>query len=120
MTTSAALRIAALLAFVQGAYMIADGTHFLASGAYFGNGVGPWAVLVAHAGIAPLSPAMASVFVTFGVLWLLAAVALTLGRARYAVIALAVATLWYLPIGTLLSAIVAFIAARSARRRATR
>jgi hypothetical protein len=41
LTASAALRVAALLALLQGAYMLADGVHRLMSGAYFGNGLGP-------------------------------------------------------------------------------
>jgi len=97
--------------------MLADGAHFLTSGAYFGNGLGPWAALVTHAGIAPRSSTMACVFVAFGVLWLAAAFMLALGRTRYAVVVLAVATLWYLPVGTLLSAIVALVVLRSPGRR---
>ncbi len=120
MTRSVALRVAALLALVQGAYMLADGVHFLTSGAYFGNGAGPWASLVVRTGLDPLSRTMAAVFVVFGALWLasaaLLASAAVLARstARYAVVVLAVLTLWYLPVGTLLSAIVLFVAARTA------
>jgi hypothetical protein len=113
MTRSIALRIAAVLAFVQGAYMLADGVHRLTSGAYFGNGVGPWAALIARTGIDPLSPAMATVFVVFGALWLAAAILLARGRAGIGVIVLAVLTLWYLPVGTLFSAFVAFVALRA-------
>jgi hypothetical protein len=111
-TSRPALRIAAALALAQGAFMLADGMHFLARGAYFGHGLGPWAALVSRAGIAPLSPAMACAFVVFGVLWLAAAAALALGRGRHAVVVLAVATLWYLPVGTLLSMFVGFLALR--------
>lgn len=113
MTISPILRIAAVLALLQGAYMLADGAHFLASGAYIGNGLGPWAALVARAGIAPRSSTMACAFVAFGMLWLAAGVALALSRARYAVVVLAVPTLWYLPVGTLLSVVVAFVTLRS-------
>ena len=113
LTTNLTLRIAAVLGLLQGSYMLADGVHFLLSGAYFGNGLGPWAALIARAGIAPLSSTMACAFVGFGVLWLAAGAALALGRACYAVVVLAVATLWYLPVGTLLSVIVAFVTVRS-------
>jgi hypothetical protein len=99
-------RFAAFLAFVQGAYMLADGLHQLASGSYFGNGLGPWAWLVARAGIDPQSRAMAEAFVVYGVVWMAASIVLVLGRIRYAVAVLAVATLWYLPTGTLISAVV--------------
>lgn len=73
---------AVVLALVQGAYMLADGVHRLTTGAYLGNGVGPWAALVARAGIDPLSPTMVTAFVSFGALWLAAAAALARGRAR--------------------------------------
>jgi hypothetical protein len=109
-------RIAAVLAAVQGAYMIADGAHRLTSGADFGRGLGPWAWLVAHARIDPLSPVMAQAFVIFGVAWLAAAAALAFGRGWYAVATLAVATLWYLPIGTAISAVVFIVALRRIRR----
>jgi hypothetical protein len=109
-------RIAAILAVLQGAYMLADGAHRLTSGAYFGSGLGPWAWLVAHAGIDPFSPTMAQAFVIFGIAWLAAAAALLLNRGRYAVAALAVATLWYLPIGMLISAVVLVIALRPMQR----
>lgn len=95
--------------------MLADGVRFLASGAYFGTGVGPWAALVSRAGIEPLSRTMASGFVVFGALWLAAALVLLAGRARVAVVVLAVATLWYLPVGTVLSVIVAVLVLRAGR-----
>jgi len=107
------LRIAAVLAFVQGAFMLADGVHFLTSGAYFGNGLGPWAAVVAVAGINARTPLMAAIFIVFGAFWLAAAFALARGRLRYGVIALAVLTLWYAPFGTLLSAVIAFLALRA-------
>ncbi|HTD38263.1 MAG TPA: hypothetical protein VK669_12165 [Candidatus Limnocylindrales bacterium] len=118
MTTSPILRIAAVLALLQGSYMLADGAHFLTSGAYFGNGLGPWAALVARAGMTPLSSTMAWAFVAFGVLWLAAGVALALGRARYAVVVLAVATLWYAAFGTVLSVVIGFLALRAPRANA--
>ncbi|HEY0393252.1 MAG TPA: hypothetical protein VGD01_02035 [Candidatus Elarobacter sp.] len=102
-------RFAAFLAFVQGAYMLADGLHHLASGTYFGNGVGPWASLVARAGIDPQSRVMTLIFVGFGIAWIGASIALALRRARYGVAVLAVATFWYLPIGTLVSAVVLIV-----------
>jgi hypothetical protein len=75
---------------------------------------------VARAGIDPLSRTMAIAFVLFGVLWLAAAVALASGRARYPTVVLAVATLWYAPVGTVLAAIVAFIALRARGSRGLR
>jgi hypothetical protein len=102
-------RFAAFLAFVQGAYMLGDGLHHLTSGSYFGNGLGPWAWLVARAGIDPQSRAMAYAFVAYGVAWIVGSVALGFGRARLVVAVLAVASLWYLPLGTLISAAVLIV-----------
>lgn len=113
-------RFAAALAFVQGAYMLADGLRHATGGAYFGNGLGPWADLVARVGIDPLSVQMAQTFVVFGVLWLGAALLLASGRLRYAVAVLAVATFWYAPIGTAISIVIlviALTAPRPTRRR---
>jgi hypothetical protein len=92
--------------------MVADGVHRLISGTYFGGALGPWAWLVARMGIDPLAPAMALVFIVFGLAWFAAAVALLLARARYAVAALAVLTLWYVPIGTVFSIVVLVAALR--------
>jgi hypothetical protein len=104
-------RFAAFLAFVQGAYMLADGAHYLTSGFYFGDGLGPWAWLVVRAGIHPQSPTMAYAFVGYGVAWIVSSITLAMGRARNVVALVAVATFWYLPLGTLISAVV-FVATR--------
>ncbi|MBV9440423.1 MAG: hypothetical protein JOZ24_10565 [Candidatus Eremiobacteraeota bacterium] len=91
--------------------MLADGLHRLTTGAYFGETLGPWASVVKYA-IWPTSTTMAWVFVVFGALWLAAALAIALGRARLAVASLAAATLWYLPFGTVISAFVLGVAIR--------
>jgi hypothetical protein len=91
---------------VQGMWMPADGIHALRSGHYYGSRLGPWAEVVSRVGIDPNSSTMMGTFVALGVLWLVV-LALITTRARQALtlaLLAAVMTLWFLPIGTLLSA----------------
>ena len=93
-----------LVALVVGGWMIFDGIHVLSTGKYFGpEKPGPWSDLVIAAGIDPFRFGIP--FVTFGGLWLLFAAAMLFGQgwAWYAALILAVLTLWYLPVGTILS-----------------
>ena len=100
------LRRATLLvsALLLGGWMTFDGIHVLATGKYFGpEKPGPWADLVAAVGLDPF--ALGPVFVLFGLAWL-AAFGLIVARhpaSRAAATVAAVATLWYLPVGTLLA-----------------
>ena len=71
--------------------------------------------LVGAAGIGARTPLMAAVFVTFGARQVAAALALWLGRLRYAVVTLAVATLWYAVFGTVVSIVIGFLASRAPR-----
>src|SRR5688572_4217153 len=87
-----------LRAFVVGDYVT------LSSGQYAGQ-LGPWSKLVTAIGLDPRSPAMKTVHVGLGLLWL-AAVGCFAARmpwAWWAVAGCAVASLWYLPIGTLIA-----------------
>jgi hypothetical protein len=103
------------LALGPGLFMTFDGLHALILGDYltrttgpFAGQLGPWSSLVSAVGIAPRSTIMKSIFVLFGVAWL-AAIAGFLRRGRRStatLAALAVATLWYLPVGTLVSTLV--------------
>jgi high-affinity K+ transport system ATPase subunit B len=97
-----------MIAVVQGTWMLCDGIHALKSGSYFGSRLGPWATVVAQAGIDPCSTAMKYTFVSLGIVWLTVAALLTLRTAHALVLAIVagVVTLWFLPFGTLLSAIV--------------
>lgn len=97
------------LALAPGLFMAFDGSRALiagdyltpSSGAHAGQ-LGPWSHVVSAVGIEPRSTLMKVAFVAFGLAWLLA-LALFVRRAPAggtALAALAVATLWYLPVGT--------------------
>ena len=90
--------------------MFLDGTKALLSGSYFAPGgqIGPWALLVRDAGLSPLSPAVKGAFVVLGAAYVLSALAFAFYRpgAKIALAIVAVLTLWYLPVGTLISIIV--------------
>jgi hypothetical protein len=95
-----------LVAVLNGGWMLADGIHVLVTGKYFGpDKPGPWSVPFARLGVNPFS--LGPVFILLGVLWLAGLAAVLTGKpwALYAAGAVAVASLWYLPMGTLLSAI---------------
>jgi len=97
------------LALCEGGYMLADGLHAVVTGSYITPGgrgeLGPWTLVVSAIGIDPGSGAMHLIFVAFGITYF-ACVAAYLARVPYgrnALAAVAVATLWYLPIGTFFS-----------------
>ena len=112
-------RFAVILGMLQGLFMLIDGLHAWITGSYFAPGgqVGPWTRVVAAAGISPFSLTMKLVFIALGVAYILsgAAYALYARRAIYFA-AVAVLSLWYLPLGTILSLIVLLFIALSARR----
>ena len=77
------------------------------TGPYAGQ-LGPWSGVVSAVGIAPQSSTMKVLFVLFGVAWLwaIAEFLRRTPRSTRALGVLAVATLWYLPVGTLMSTLV--------------
>jgi hypothetical protein len=99
-----------LLGLVEGAWMTFDGTRALTAGDYVTRSsgtrageLGPWSRVVSAVGIPPRSTAMKLIFVAFGITWLIVTVAFGF-RANWALSAMliaAIATLWYLPVGTL-------------------
>jgi hypothetical protein len=102
------MRIAALIiALLMGAWLSFDGTRALVKGDYVTrNGeLGPWSRIVAAAGIDPRGTTVKVAHVVLGIAWLIAAI-LWIGNAsigRIVLIGCSVASLWYLPLGTLLS-----------------
>jgi hypothetical protein len=104
-----------LLALGPGLFMSFDGLRALIAGDYLtpkagphAGPLGPWSGVVQAVGINPRSTAMKVTFVGFGLAWL-AVLAGFVRRARWSVRALAilaVATLWYLPVGTVTAALV--------------
>ncbi|RSM70681.1 hypothetical protein DMH04_44540 [Kibdelosporangium aridum] len=107
--------IAVALCVVQGSYMLIDGIRALTTGSYItpssgdhAGQLGPWARIVERAGIAPESAAMKWTFVILGLAWLTVAVGLGLATTWSWIVALvvAIASLWYLIPGTVISVIV--------------
>ena len=107
--------IIALLIVINAGYMIVDGVHAFVKGDYItpksgpGAGqLGPWSKAVAIAGLDPRSNLVKGIFVLQGIVTL-ALLACFLTRQPWAGNALkimAVAGLWYLPIGTIINIIV--------------
>ena len=99
--------ILAVITIVVGGFMLLDGTRKILTGSYFGGSLGPWSRLVSRAGFDPHR--FGPVFAVLGLAWFVALAGLLL-RTRWgwpAALLIAIATLWYLPIGTLLSLIYA-------------
>lgn len=117
--------VAVVACLVQGGYMTVDGVRALVVGSYItpasgkhAGELGPWAGVVRAGGIPPESTGMKVAFVWLGVLWLAVAVGVVAGSswAWPTGIAVAVATLWYLVPGTLISLLVlALLATPSVR-----
>lgn len=104
--------VAVGLCAVQGGYMVFDGVRALVVGSYVtprsgphAGQLGPWARVVRAVGIPPESTGMKTAFVVLGAGYLVASTtwALGAGWARWLGLALAVATLWYLVPGTVIS-----------------
>jgi hypothetical protein len=107
--------VAVVLCAVQGGYMVFDGLRAFVVGSYVtprsgphAGRLGPWARLVRAVGIPPESSGMKAAFVVLGTGYLVASAAWALGAgwARWLGFALAVATLWYLVPGTVISVVV--------------
>ena len=110
----------AALGLFQGAWMTFDGARALLVGDYvrMEGQLGPWAPLVEAVGIHPLSLGMKLAFVVLGLAWLAVAGAYAWrpARLRGAFAAMCVATLWYLPFGTLFGLVGLAALAWTARR----
>jgi hypothetical protein len=106
---------AAVLAAFEAGWMAFDGTRALLVGDYVtprsgehAGQLGPWAGIVSALGIEPRSAAMKAFFVVYGVAWLVVIACFVRGHgwARWAMLAAAAGSLWYLWVGTVTSALV--------------
>src|SRR5690348_6509002 len=103
------------IALFQGGWLVFDGTRALRVGDYVtpasgprAGQLGPWSRVVSALGLEPRSALLKWVHVILGITWLVAAV-LFLLRAPvgwWMLLGAGIASLWYLPLGTLLSAVV--------------
>jgi hypothetical protein len=94
----------AVVSLLAGGWMIFDGVHVLARGRYFGpDRPGPWSIPFARLGVNPL--ALGPLFIGLGLLWLVFTAAALSGHGwgRVGGAIVAVASLWYFPLGTMLS-----------------
>jgi hypothetical protein len=111
---SAARVLIPVIAVLMGGWLVFDGTRAFVAGDYLraqrgprAGQLGPWASLLSKAGIDPRAVLVKSAHVSLGVLWL-AGLLMFLFQpvyGRWMLAGTAVGSLWYLPIGTLLSAI---------------
>ena len=95
-----------LLGVVMGSWLIFDGAHVLAKGKYFGPpDPGPWADVVRAIGVNPFS--LGGPFILLGCLWLVSIYALFSQQPWSSVFSggVAILSMWYLPVGTVISAI---------------
>jgi hypothetical protein len=106
--------IIVLLAVIEGGWLAYDGGRALVVGDYitpssgrFAGQLGPWSKVVKAVGIEPRSTLMKSIHIVIGLAWLVMIVCFLMRMpwAWWGMLACAIASLWYLPFGTLMSAI---------------
>lgn len=115
--------VAIALGGLLGGWMLFDGLRASIAGDFTtGTGqhsgrLGPWADLLRALGVEPRSAAVKVAHVALGVGWLAAAAGLAFRAAwaRWAALGLAVASLWYLPAGTVIGTVVIVLALTSLR-----
>lgn len=96
-----------IIAFIAGGFMLLDGIYVMLNGKYIGpDKPGPWANLFykLNVNVFKLGP----LFVTYGLVWLIFLYGVITSQAWACKLGLIISllTLWYLPVGTLLSLIV--------------
>lgn len=96
-----------IIALVMGGWMIIDGLYVLIFDKFICAGwPGPWAGIVSAVGLDPLKFGL--VFVAFGIDWIAGGIGVIRDRrwGYYLTLIIAVLSLWYLTIGTLLAILV--------------
>jgi hypothetical protein len=96
--------LAGLVAALAGGWMVFDGVHVMLRGKYFGpERPGPWSIPFVRLGVDPF--ALGPLFIVLGAAWLVCLVALLSGQAWgwWGAVIVAVASLWYFPLGTVLA-----------------
>lgn len=96
----------AVIAFINGGFMLLDGIFVMLKGKYIGpEKPGPWANLFykLHVNVFKLGP----LFIIYGLMWLIFLYGLLTSQAwAYKLgLAISILSLWYLPVGTLLSVV---------------
>lgn len=96
--------IIAVLSFINGSFMLTDGIYCFIKGKYIGpEKPGPWANLFykLNIDVFKLSP----LFIIFGIAWLLFIFSLYTNQSLTFLlgIIISIATLWYIPFGTIIS-----------------
>lgn len=99
-----------LIALLNGGWMMADGMRAMLKGDYFTfkhqpGELGPWASLLERCGINPRSFGVKVFITALGAGWLLGLLLVCLGNEAFIPVlhVVAIGTLWYLPLGTILS-----------------
>lgn len=110
--------IVIVLSLQIGGWMLFDGLHALFTGDYvtpstgeYAGKLGPWAGLIQGIGIDPRSAFMKSVFVVYGLFWILsvAGFLFKVGQAWFGLLALSIFSLWYIPFGTVISLVISIL-----------
>ena len=106
--------IVVALAVTEAGWLAFDGGHALVTGDYVtpttgqhAGQLGPWSKLVSAVGMDPRSTAMKSIHLVLGLLWvaMIVCFVVRLPWTWTGMLLCAIAGLWYLPFGTLLSVI---------------
>ncbi|MBI1324216.1 hypothetical protein GC170_13680 [bacterium] len=110
---------------ILGLWLTFDGVRALVTGDYVtpktgahAGQLGPWAGIVRAIGIDPKSTAVKCVHVFLGLAWLvsLAGFAVRADWGRSALLVCSIASLWYLPVGTLIGCVTLAILSTALRR----
>ena len=106
------------LTLTDAGYMAIDGTRGLTAGDYFtptsgdnAGELGPWARIMESVGMAPRSTPMKAFFVTYGLIWIAVTVAFAMKYpwSWLPMLVLAIGSVWYLTIGTIVSVVVSIL-----------